>query len=123
VKIGKAETQHDETSTVSVEPLLSPEAMAQFEMPLDPGIERAVRVLMGAGVETFESCQGGSGHAYPEPTVRFHGERSAGWRALTAAQEAGLQVLALRRTWPVNDGEPNGPYWEIVFRSEGPLVS
>jgi hypothetical protein len=27
---------------------------------LDPGIELAVRVLMEAGVETFESCEGGA---------------------------------------------------------------
>lgn len=35
---------------------------------LDDGIREAVRVLAQAGVETFESCQGGDGHAYPEPT-------------------------------------------------------
>ena len=31
-------------------------------------------------METFESCQGGAGHAYPEPTVRFFGEKAAGYR-------------------------------------------
>lgn len=91
-------------------------AAAEFEYPLDPGIERAVLVLRAAGVETFESCEGGDGHAFAEPTIRFHGERSAGWRAVWAAQEVGLPVLALRRSWPVIDGEPTGPYWEIVFR-------
>jgi hypothetical protein len=30
---------------------------------LDPGIVRAVRVLVEAGIETFESCEGGPGHA------------------------------------------------------------
>ena len=87
-----------------------------MELPIEPGIERCVRAMQAAGVETFESCQGGPGHAYPEPTVRFHGERSAGWRALTAVQEIGIAVLALRRTWPVDDGEPTGPYWELVLR-------
>jgi hypothetical protein len=86
---------------------------------LDPGVAEFVTILFAAGVETFESCEGGEGHSYPEPTVRFFGERSAGWRALCAAQEVGLPVLALRRTWPVNDGEPSGPYWEIVFRCKG----
>ncbi len=28
-----------------------------------------VEVLRAAGVETFESCEGGAGHSYPEPTV------------------------------------------------------
>lgn len=82
---------------------------------LDPGIRSAVRILRSAGVETFESCEGGEGHSYAEPTVRFHGHRDQGWRALWAAQEHGLPVEALRRTWPVIDGEPVGPYWEIVF--------
>lgn len=98
-------------------PLAGEFADNQFELPLDPEIERAVRVLLAGGVETFESCQGGPGHAFAEPTVRFHGEQSAGWRALTVAQENGLPVLALRRAWSIQDGEPNGPYWELVFRS------
>jgi len=50
---------------------------------LDSGIRDAVRILAEAGVETCESCQGGKGHAYPEPTIRFYGERSAGFHALT----------------------------------------
>ncbi len=86
-----------------------------FEPPLDPGIEQAVLALVNAGVETFESCQGGPGHAYAEPTVRFHGDRFAGIEALAAALRAGLPVVALRRAWPVIDGEPTGPYWELVF--------
>jgi hypothetical protein len=83
---------------------------------LDPGIRRAVRVLQEAGVETFESREGGEDHAYPEPTIRFHGYRSAGWRALCAAQEHGLPVSQLRRKWPLIDREPVGPYWELVLR-------
>src|SRR5919108_5397280 len=95
--------------------------VADFESDfptLDPGIRDAVRILREAGVETFESCEGGVGHAYAEPTVRFHGIRAAGWRALCIAQEYGLPVAALRRTWPILDGEPVGPYWEIVFREK-----
>jgi len=75
-----------------------------------------VVVLAAYGVETFESCQGGAGHAYPEPTVRFHGHRSEGFRALAAALERGLSVRSLRRIWAVNEGEPTGPYWELVFK-------
>jgi hypothetical protein len=87
----------------------------RFDPPLDAGIERAVIVLRDAGVETFESCEGGAGHAYLEPTVRFHGERSEGFRALAVAMQAGLNVAGLRRVWPVNDGEPTGPWWELTF--------
>jgi hypothetical protein len=84
--------------------------------PLDPGIREAVLALNSAGVETFESCQGGDGHAYPEPTIRFHGDRAEGMRALAAAVSAGLPVAALRRTWPMIDGEPTGPCWELTLR-------
>lgn len=81
---------------------------------LDEGIREAVRVLAEAGVETFESCQGGEGHAYAEPTIRFFGERAEGFRALAVALQYRLRVLALRRVWPINDGEPTGPWWELV---------
>ena len=82
---------------------------------LDPGIRDAVRILAEAGIETFESCDGGEGHAYAEPTVRFHGERGEGFKALAIALQHRLNVLSLRRTWPVNDGEPTGPCWELVI--------
>jgi len=82
---------------------------------MDPGIVRAVSALQAAGVETFESCQGGTGHAFHEPTVRFHGSQAEGFRALSVATEAGLIVDALRRVWTVLDGEPTGPCWELTF--------
>lgn len=82
---------------------------------MDAGIKPLVDALLAEGVETFESCQGGPGHAYPEPTIRFHGDRSEGLRALALAQQKGLPVTALRRTWPVIDGEPTGPWWEMTF--------
>ena len=87
-----------------------------FDPPLDPGVERYVRVLGAFGIETRESCQGGAGHAYPEPTVRFLGDRAEGFRALAIALQHGLPVADLRRVWPINDGEPVGPYWDITFR-------
>ena len=87
----------------------------KYDPPLDPGISEAVEGLQAAGVETFESCEGGSGHAYPEPTVRFHGEQPEGLRALAAAFEQGLGVTALRRVWEILDGEAVGPWWEMTF--------
>jgi len=91
-----------------------------FDPALDPGIAEVVRHLRAFGIETFESCQGGPGHAYPEPTVRFHGSRPEGFRALSIALLGGFRVAALRRTWLLQDDEPTGPYWELVFeRSDG----
>jgi hypothetical protein len=86
-----------------------------YDPPLDPGIYDAVELLRQAGIETFESCQGGTGHAYTEPTVRFHGDRAEGFRALAAALRAGLGVVSLRRVWPILDSEPTGPWWELTF--------
>jgi hypothetical protein len=82
---------------------------------LDKGIAPYVDVLRAAGIETIESCEGGPDHAASEPTVWFNGERSAGFRALAVCAEYGLPLFALRRTWPILDGEPTGPYWELVF--------
>ncbi|MGV9005348.1 MAG: hypothetical protein ACOH1H_01280 [Brevundimonas sp.] len=85
------------------------------DVDMDPRIKPMVDALLVEGVETFESCQGGEGHAFPEPTIRLHGDRSEGLRALAIAQRKGLPVTALRRTWPVIDGEPTGPWWELTF--------
>lgn len=90
-----------------------------FDPPLDSGIERFVMVLRANGVETFESCDGGVGHAYPEPTVRFYGNRGEGFRVLSIALQHALPISALRRIWPIQDGEPVGPWWEITFTLAG----
>ena len=49
-----------------------------FEPPLDAGIRDIVLTLLANGVETFESCEGGRGHSFPEPTIRFEGDSSEG---------------------------------------------
>ena len=92
--------------------------MQEFHPPLDPGIEKAVKTLRAAGIETFESCEGGEGHCYPEPTIRFHGEQSEGFRALSIAMQAGLNVTSLRRIWTILDQEPHGPWWEMTFAED-----
>jgi hypothetical protein len=94
-------------------------AIREYNSPLDPGIKVAVEALNAAGVETFESCQGGPGHCYPEPTVRFHGGHAEGFRALAVAMQSGLTVAGLRRVWPVRDNEPTGPWWELTFSATG----
>lgn len=96
----------------------TPDELVVLYRDLDEGISKEVEVLMSGGVETFESCEGGTGHAYPEPTIRFHGQRSEGWKALSVALENNLNVYSLRRIWTINDGEPIGAHWEMTFRSE-----
>lgn len=71
--------------------------------------------LNAEGIETFESCEGGTGHAYPVPTIRFHGEFTEAFRALAVALDAGLPVAKLRRIRSVLDGEPVGPDWELTL--------
>ncbi len=87
-----------------------------FEPPLDEGIRGIVHILVSNGVETFESCQGGPGHSFPEPTVRFEGSSGEGLRALSVALDHGLSVFRLRRAWGVIDGMIHGPWWEMTFR-------
>lgn len=85
------------------------------DLPLDPGIRSYVLALRAGGVETFESCEGGPGHAFPEPTIRFHGDRSEGFKAFAVAMGRGLPVYKLRLAYSVDDGLLNGPWWEMTF--------
>jgi hypothetical protein len=90
-----------------------------YDPSLDAEIRRYVEILNTAGIATFESCSGGIGHAYPEPTVRFHGKRAEGFRALAVALQHDFPVTALRRIWKVIDREPTGPSWEMTFHAMG----
>ena len=59
------------------------------------------------------------GYAVPNslyPTVKFYGTTAEGWRALAICKEAGLPIKSLERSWDLDDGEPSGPYWKVVFR-------
>jgi hypothetical protein len=85
---------------------------------LDPHIRPIVEILASNGVETFESCQGGDGHSFYEPTVRFHGNHAEGFRALAIALQHWLRVCELRRYYSIEDGEPVGPRWEMTFLVE-----
>ena len=82
---------------------------------LDEGIREAVMLLRKHGIETFASCEGGAGHPYLETTIRFHGERSEGLRALGIAMQHNLPVRTLSRVWRLLDGEPSRPIWELTF--------
>ena len=87
----------------------------KFDPPLDEGIRDIVLTLLVNGVETFESCEGGKGHSFPEPTVRFEGSSAEGLRALSVALANGLPVSQLRRVWGVVDGMIHGPWWVMTF--------
>ena len=99
-------------------PGIIPDALPETDSPIDPGIEKEVRILYGAGVETFESCQGGEGHSYPEPTIRFHGDQYEGFRVFAIAMQYDLKARSLRRTYHIVDGELTGPFWEMTFWSK-----
>jgi hypothetical protein len=85
------------------------------ERAIDARIRPVVQILQENGVETFESCEGGKGHAFFEPTVRFYGGHAEGLRALSVALQHGLKVQELRRYYQILDGEPVGPHWEMTF--------
>lgn len=99
----------------------TPSLEAELASMLDPGIAYAVAVLRSGGVETFESCESGHGHCFLEPTVRFHGNSGAGYRALGVAMDYGLPVFSLRRYWTMQDGELVGPSWEMTFSRKCPM--
>jgi hypothetical protein len=82
---------------------------------IDEGIKSEVEILYSNWIETYESCQGGKGHSFPEPTIRFHGDISEGFRALDVALKHGLHVHDIRRVWSIHDKEPDGPFWEMTF--------
>jgi hypothetical protein len=81
----------------------------------DEGIKHEVEILQAAGIETFESCQGGKGHTFPEATVTFHGGPTEGLKALHIALSNRLNAYNLRRVCGMSDGELTGPWWELTF--------
>jgi hypothetical protein len=90
----------------------------EFNPSLDEGIRDIVITLCSAGIETYESCEGGPGHSYLEPTVAFEGAESEGLRAVSVALENKLPVKELRRVWDVHNGLLHGPWWVMTFRTK-----
>jgi hypothetical protein len=84
-------------------------------MPVDVGIVRAVRVLRESGLRTIESCQGGSGHSYPEPTIEFEATRAGGWHALSVLMDFGFPIKRIGQMWSMTEGVPTGPVWHVTF--------
>jgi hypothetical protein len=75
----------------------------RFYQGLDKGIRFAVRVLHANGIDTCQSCQGGKGHSYPEPTVDLP-INTADYEifgALSALSDYGLPVCSVGLVWRV----------------------
>lgn len=79
------------------------------------GIVRAVRILRSAGLSTYESCEGGDGHAFAEPTIKFSGTPEDGWRAVGRLLTYGFPVRRFGQCWSFSFGVPDGPHWEVTF--------
>jgi len=84
-------------------------------VPVDPGIVRGVKILRDAGFATIESCEGGEGHAYPEPTIKFAGDQPTGWAALAALMTYRLPIRRAGQMWSFIEGQPTGPHWFVTF--------
>lgn len=101
-------------------PLRSKMEPPEWYEELDPGIRFAVRVLHAKGIETGQSCQGGEGHCYPEPTVDLTGggyDNPDGFAALAALRGYGLPVSGIAIHWNVSahSGLPFERFWRITF--------
>jgi hypothetical protein len=66
-------------------------------LTIDRGIAHAVKQLSDAEIEIYESCEGGEGQAFTEPTIRFYDGKAEGYRAAGIGLPLGLPVTALRR--------------------------
>ena len=84
---------------------------------MDAGIRFAVRVLHAAGIDTCQSCQGGAGHPYSEPTVEMvaGADGAEGFAALAALSAYGLAVAEVAQIWHVKNGLPYEKLWRITF--------
>jgi len=96
---------------------------------VDPLVLGIVTILNEHGFKTFESCQGGDGHCFPEPTVRFEGDEFDIIRACELCRCYGVVVNEGRRVFrqtPVykDENSPNAvlvgyaldkPFNEITF--------
>jgi hypothetical protein len=89
-----------------------------FYKGLDKGIRFAVRVLHAAGIYTCQSCEGGKGHSYAEPTVDIppRGWSDAeGFRALAALHAYDLPVQSIAILWNIETGLPVERIWRVTF--------
>lgn len=92
-------------------------ASEDFYRQLDAGIRFPVRILHAAGFDTCQSCQGGVGHSYPDPTIDLvaRGDDANGFGALDALRDYGLPVSTVAIVWNIQNGLPFEKLWRITF--------
>jgi hypothetical protein len=84
------------------------------DLPADPGIRDAIRILRDGGLDVVDSVLPDS-EGTVSPTIRFRGNAWAGYKAFAVAMEGGLVVRRIQRVWGAADGQIEGPWWEIAF--------
>jgi len=84
---------------------------------IDAGVRFAVKVLHAQGIDTCQSCQGGKGHAYPEPSIEMvcGSDDARGFAALSALNAYGLPVQDIAIIWKIHNGMPYEKLWRITF--------
>lgn len=85
---------------------------------LDEGIRFAVRALHAAGFDTCQSCEGGEGHAYDNPTVDLlvGANDAIGFGAVSTLVGYGLPVSTVSQVWNLDKlGRPYESVWRIEF--------
>ena len=93
---------------------------------LDEGIIDALTILYEHGFDTFESCQGGKGHCYELPTIRFEGtefDLIRAWEILELYKYELLEAKRVYRKTPLYDNSMqekglswDKPFNEIIFK-------
>lgn len=68
---------------------------------LDKGIRFAVKVLHAHGIETGQSCQGGKGHSYNDPTIDLSTSDTGTeiFSAFDVLNQYGLPVSNISLVW------------------------
>lgn len=89
---------------------LDPDTIAD----LDELIRPAVILLNKYGFKTFESCQGGEGHCYGDPTVRFEGTEFDLIRAYELCEIHGMNPKAAKRVYWKQDVYFDTDKWEVI---------
>ena len=69
---------------------------------VDEIIKPAVKIMLEHGFHTFESCQGGEGHSFTEPTIRFNGTEFDLIIAYELCKHYKLNVSCVRRVYEKN---------------------
>ena len=73
--------------------------MVNLPHNIDEKILPAVRILNEHGFKTFESCEGGEGHVFNQPTIRFEGSEFDLIRAFEICQLYRLPVYEVKRVY------------------------